>query len=268
MNITTSQIRAFKSCRRLYELQYIELLRPKVEAEALTTGSSYHRLVEGILLNKETPENTIPGIMADQFKSLILPLLPKIAKVEQQFSVKIGRSKVLLGKIDAITEDGTPVEHKTTSDTIDEKYINRLNWDDQVTNYLLALSLERGQIVNKVIYTVIKKPTIRLKQTETPEEYLLRCREWYNDDTEHKVATFPVTRSKDELAAKQAELVAMCNEIKRCKCFYRNPQHCSIMGCSYASVCLTYTPEIGAVDFVKKTKVNEELSEGGESHVG
>lgn len=265
MEITTSQVKAFKTCRRLYELQYIELLRPKVESEALTTGSSYHRLVEGILLDKQEQENTIPGIMAEQFRSRILPLLPKIAKVEQQFRVKIGRDNVLMGKIDAIAEDGTPIEHKTTSDSVDEKYIHRLNWDDQVTNYLLALSLERKQIVNKVIYTVIKKPTIRLKQTETPEEYLLRCREWYNDDTEHKVGTFTVTRSKDELAAKQAELIELCKEIKKCKCFYRNPSHCSIMGCAYAPVCLTYTPEAGAVDFVKKTKKNEEL-EGGESN--
>lgn len=263
MESTTSQIKAFKSCRRLYELQYIELLRPKVESEALTTGSSYHRLVEGILKGVECPSDGIPAIMASQFKALILPCLPEIEKVEYQFNVKIGRGKSLIGKIDAICEDGTPVEHKTTSDTIDEKYIHRLNWDDQVTNYLLALSLERKEIINKVIYTVIKKPTIRLKQNETMEDYLKRCVEWYEDDTEHKVATFPVIRSKDDLVEKQAELVHMFKEMKSCKCFYRNPSHCSIMGCSYASVCLSYTPEAGAVDFVKKTKVNEEL-EGGD----
>ena len=266
MDITTSQIRSFKSCRRLYELQYIELLRPKVESEALTTGASYHRLVEAILLDKQQTENTIPGIMADQFRNKILPLLPKITKVEHEFKINIGESEILLGKIDAISEDGTPIEHKTTSDTIDEKYIYRLNWDDQVTNYLLALSLERGQIVNKVIYTVIKKPTIRQKQTETIEEYLARCVAWYDDDTQHKIATFSVIRSKDELAAKQAELIEMCKEIKNCKCFYRNPSHCSIIGCPYASICLTYTPETGAVDYVKKTKINEELK-GGETYV-
>lgn len=263
MESTTSQIRAFKSCRRLFELQYIELLRPKVESEALAVGSNYHRIVEGILKGEECPADGIPAIMASQFKSRILPLLPKISMVEKQFRVRIGRSKFLIGKIDAICEDGTPVEHKTTSDTIDEKYIHRLNWDDQVTNYLVALSLEQKKIVNKVIYTVIKKPTIRIKQNETMEDYLKRCVEWYEDDTEHKVATFPVVRSKDELIEKQAELVDMFKEIKKCKRFYRNPSHCSIMGCPYASVCLSYTPEAGAVDFVKKEKVNEEL-EGGE----
>lgn len=266
MDITTSQIRAFKSCRRLYELQYVERLKPKVEPEYLSIGSSYHRLVENIILDKASTESTIAGIMADQFRNKILPLLPRISKVEHEFKVNIGRSKFLIGKIDAISDDGTPIEHKTTSDTIDEKYIYRLNWDDQVTNYLLALSLERKQIINKVIYTVIKKPTIRQKQNETIEEYLARCVAWYEEDTAGKVATFTVIRSKDELAAKQSELVEMCKEIKKCKCFYRNPSHCSIIGCSYASICLSYTPETGAVDYVKKTKTNEEL-EGGETHV-
>lgn len=266
MNVTTSMIRSFKSCKRLYELQYIEMLKPKVEAEALTTGSSYHRLVEGLLLNKVVEADGIPAIMANQFKNRIMPLLPPIKEVEKQFNVRVGDGKYLLGKIDAITEDGTPIEHKTTSDTIDEKYINRLNWDDQVTNYLLALSLEQGKIVNKVIYTVIKKPTIRQKQNETLEEYLQRCVEWYDDDTEHKVAIFPVIRSKDELAAKQEELVYMANEMENCKMYYKNPNHCSIIGCSYSSICLSYTPETGAIDFVKKSKQNEEL-EGGIENV-
>lgn len=263
MYSTTSQIRTFKACRRLYELQYIELLRPRIESEALVTGSNYHRIVEGILKGIEVDATGIPLIMADQFKTFILPKLPEIGKVEYEFKVRIGRAKFLVGKIDAICKDGTPVEHKTTSEAIDEKYINRLAWDDQVTNYLLALSLERKEIINKVIYTVIKKPTIRLKQNESIEQYFERCKDWYLDDTEHKVATFPVIRSKDELVEKQAELVDMFKEIKKCKRFYRNPSHCSIMGCSYASVCLSYTPEIGAIDFVKKTKVNEEL-EGGD----
>jgi hypothetical protein len=236
-------------------------LKPKVEPEAFAIGSSYHKNVEEILKGNQTQDADIPGVMAYQFKNRIMPLLPKVVAVEQEFNVVIGRGKRLVGKIDAICEDGTPIEHKTTSDTIDEKYIYRLNWDDQVPNYLLALSLQRKTIVNKVIYTVVKKPTIRLKQNETPEEYLERCKLWYEDDTEHKVATFPVTRSKDELAARQAEIIALSKEMKSCKNFYRNPSHCSIMGCPYASICLSYTPETGAIDFVKKERQHEELGE-------
>lgn len=267
MNITTSMLRAFKSCRRLYELQYIERLKPRIEPDALAIGSSYHNLIEGLLKGllkgEDRKGDGIAQIMADRFKELILPKLTIMREVEYEFKVQISEKHNLIGKIDAITLDGIPVEHKTTSDKIDEKYIYRLNWDDQVTNYLLALSLERKEIITKAIYTAIQKPTIRLKQKETPEEYLLRCAEWYNEDTETKIGTFPVVRSKDELIAKQEELIYMCDEIEKCHMYYKNPSHCSIMGCSYSGICLSYTPEIGAIDFVKKEKINEELSKTG-----
>lgn len=257
---TTSMIRSYKSCKRLYELQYIEQLKPVIEAEPLVTGKAYHKLVEDILKDQYVPENTVVGVMAEKFKEKIHPLLPYINHIEREFKVQIDDDKFLIGKIDAESEAGVPIEHKTTADNIDEKFIHRLNWDDQVTNYLLALSLERNEIINKVIYTVIKKPSIRLKQSETEEEYIARCSEWYEDKTETKIATFPVIRSKDELAEKQKELIYIADEMKNCKCFYRNPSHCSILGCRFSSICLSYTPETGSVDFIKKERRNEELN--------
>ena len=77
-------------------------------------------------------------------------------------------------------------------------------------------------------------------------------------------ATFHVIRSKDELAEKQEELIYIADDILNCKRFYKNPSHCAILGCPYSSICLSYTPETGAVDFIKKDKRNEEL-EGGET---
>ncbi len=258
--ITTSMIKSFKSCRRLYELQYIEQLKPRIDPTALSVGSSYHNLIEKILLDKyESDQSTIYGIMAEQFKNRIFPLLPKMQSVEKEFKIQIADNKFIIGKIDAVTVDGIPVEHKTTSEAIDEKYIHRLNWDDQVTNYLLAESIAQQKIINKVIYTVVRKPTIKLKIKETMEEYLLRCIDWYEEDTEQKIATFPVIRSKGDLAAQEEELIYISEDINNCKKYYRNPSHCSILGCSYSSICLSYTPETGTVDFVKKEKRNEEL---------
>lgn len=263
MQITSSQVRAFKSCRRLYELQYIEQLKPKVTPEALQTGSSYHALVEKILKGLTYEEDTIVGVMAEQFKVHILPKLPKIVAVEKEFKVNISEDECLIGKLDGITEDLTPVEHKTTASVIDEAYINKLQWDDQVTNYLLAMSLLNNKLITKAIYTVIRKPSIRLKQNETEEEYINRCREWYCEDTDKKVATFPIVRSQEDLNEKQEELIYISKEINSCKKFYRNPSHCSIMGCQFSSICLSYVPEIGSIDFIKKDKKNEELG-GGE----
>jgi hypothetical protein len=40
MNITASMIRAYKACPKLYEFQYVHLLKPERPPEALATGSS------------------------------------------------------------------------------------------------------------------------------------------------------------------------------------------------------------------------------------
>ncbi len=48
-NLTASMLRTYKSCPRLYELQYIEMLKPVVAADYLTTGTNYHAAVENIL---------------------------------------------------------------------------------------------------------------------------------------------------------------------------------------------------------------------------
>ena len=94
--------------------------------------------------------------------------------MEKEFSIRLGYGLYLRGKMDGILADGTPIEHKTSGVAVDEKYIDRLAWDDQVSVYLLALSLIRGTPVPRVVYTMCQKPTIRLKQNETEEEYVER----------------------------------------------------------------------------------------------
>jgi hypothetical protein len=179
-----------------------------------------------------------------------------VKEIEREFDHKMTPYFHMVGKIDAICADGTPIEHKTTSAAIDEKFINSLAWDDQVNFYLLALTLITGKPVTRVIYTVCQKPTIKQTQKETYEEYLERVKGWY---TEGRIAEISVVRSVNELKETEGEIREMASEIRRRKHFYRNPANCKIMGCSYASICLNYDPEI-AVGFVKKERQSEELS--------
>lgn len=252
--LTASMIRAYKACPKLYEFQYIHLLKPEKTPEALETGSNYHAEIEKILQGEPT-SNTLPGIMARAFDRFIPWREWKITEVEKEFDVRITPFLHMRGKIDAICADGTPIEHKSAGQSISDetnaglKYKDKLAWDDQVSFYLLALRTTR------VKYTVCQKPTIRLKRDETEEEYLDRCEEWYD---ETKVRFFEVTRSMEELQETENEVRILASEIRRRKHFYRNPSHCSLMGCSYASICLDRNPEI-VTGFVKKERVSEEL---------
>lgn len=254
MNLTASMIKAYKACPKLYEFQYIHMLKPAQTPDALKMGSNYHSELERVLKGEPT-SNTLPGIMARAFDRFIPWREWKIEKVEEEFEISLTQFLSLRGKIDAICADGTPVEHKSASQSIGDetasglKYRDKLAWDDQVTIYLMALGTTR------VKYTVCQKPSIRLKQNETEDEYLARCEEWYD---ETKVRFFEVTRDQKELEDMEAEIRFLASEIRRRKHFYRNPSHCSLMGCPYASICLNYDPEIVS-GFVRKERMSEEL---------
>ena len=254
MNLTASMVRAYKSCPKLYEFQYIHMLKPEKTPEALETGSSYHAEIEKVFRGEPT-SCTIPGIMARAFDRFIPWREWRIEKIEEEFLLPLSPFLNLVGKIDAICADGTPVEHKSASQSIGDetasglKYRDKLAWDDQVTIYLMALNTTR------VKYTVCQKPSIRMKQNETEDEYLARCEAWYD---ETKVRFFEVTRDPKELEDMEAEIRYLASEIRRRKHFYRNPSHCSLMSCSYASICLNYDPEIVS-GFVRKERMSEEL---------
>lgn len=261
IGLTASMIRAYKACPKLYEFQYVHRLKPERTPEALETGSNYHAQIERLLTGQGIDDTGLPGIMAEAFERYIPWREWNITEVEREFDVRLTPFLHLRGKIDAICADGVPVEHKTAGQSISGetaaglKYVDKLAWDDQVSYYLLALSLQRNEPVTTVRYTVCQKPSIRLKQGETEEAYLDRCREWYD---ETKVRDFEVHRSEAELQRTEEEVRELASEIRRRKTFFRNPSHCSLIGCPYASICLDYDPEI-ITGFVRKERESEEL---------
>lgn len=255
LTLTASMIRSYKTCPRRYELEYIEMLKPAVPLEALETGSNYHARIEALLKGEDWSRDGVVGKMAEAFDRFVPWRDWDVAKVEEEFSIRLGYGLYLRGKMDGILADGTPIEHKTSGVAVDEKYIDRLAWDDQVSVYLLALSLIRGTPATRVVYTVCQKPTIRLKQNETEEEYVERVGQWY-DETKMRVLT--VVRRPEELEEKREEIVNLAREIRGRKHFWRNPSACSIVNCPYAPICLNYDPSL-TVGFVKKERMSEEL---------
>ncbi len=262
IDLTASMIRAYKSCPKLYEFQYVHMLKPEKTPTALVTGSNYHEQLERLLTGQGIDDTGLPGIMARAFEQYIPWREWDITEVEREFDFRLTPFLHMRGKIDAVCSDGIPVEHKTAGQSISGdtatglKYVDKLAWDDQVSYYLLALSLERDEPVTTVRYTVCQKPSIRLKRGETEEEYLERCSDWYD---ETKVRFFEVHRTEEELMRTESEVRRLASEIRRRKVFYRNPSHCALIGCPYASICLDEEPEI-ITGFVRKERKSEELA--------
>lgn len=258
MNLSTSKVKCYKACRRLYFFKYIEELRTKEDADVLKDGRSYHAMLEEMYSNNGQFEidYTQPKVsaMATAYQKYIYPKF-KVTRVEEWFNVPLTKTLNLVGIYDGIAEDGNLVEHKTTSSDVDEEYIYHLNWDEQILNYMYA----SGK--NIVYYTICKKPTIRQKMNETEEQFYERCVQWYEEDTDKKIRVLQITRSNEEIAEQRKNLVSIgremaCNEGKKDKerVFYRNPSYCNQYGrrCEFESICLDYNPEVDYVNFERK----------------
>jgi hypothetical protein len=254
-NVTASMIRSYKTCPRKYEIEYVELLKPAHLPDYFTIGTDYHACIERLLRGEPyEAKDRVVGIMADSFDRHIPWREWNIAEAEKEFSVHIGYNLWLRGKIDAILDDGTPLEHKTAGQTIGEKYINHLAWDDQASAYMLALTLLGDKPVTRLLYTVCQKPTIKQTQKETEEEYFTRLVSWY-DETKTRCLT--VTRSLGELRETHTNIKRIAYEMRRRKSgeFYRNPSACALQGCIYSPICLNYDPDI-TMGFTKKERTS------------
>lgn len=255
MKISSSKVKCYKSCKRLYFLRYVEGLEYLPAISTLEDGKTYHSKLEQ-LYNEGyfTVDEDNPKIsaMACAYEKYIYPQF-KVNRAEEWFEMNLTPTHTLVGRYDGIAEDGCVVEHKTTSADVDDEYIYNLQWDEQILNYMLA----SGK--NKIYYTVCKKPTIRQKQNETAEEFLNRCIAWYDEDTDKKIRVISVERSEKEIAEQKEALKAIARDIvatekKGEKAFYRNQSHCTCYGrrCEFASICLDYDPKLEYVEFKKK----------------
>lgn len=258
MRLSASKIKAFKSCRRMYQLHYVEGLTPVKPAEALEIGSNYHSLIEGLyksdgwLLQRDAGGWTKELAMATAYAKYIYPKFGVI-KAEQYVEYDLGNGDKMIGYVDAIAEDGHIVEHKTTSSEITEQYEYNLLWDEQILAYMLMTGSR------KVWYTICRKPTIRQKQNETDEEFFSRMVEWYDTDTESKIRLLEIERTDEEVADYEVDLhvmLATMQEATQQRNYYRNPCQCNVYGrrCEYSSVCLHYDPSQQYIEFIKEDK--------------
>lgn len=251
MRLSISRMKAFKSCRRLYELKYLEHLEPIQKAEALQTGTNYHKLIEelnnGVDIITAYPEDySKERAMARAYMNYIYPKF-KVVESEKWLEYDLGDGNKLVGIVDAIADDGHIVEHKTTGSEITEQYEYNLQWDEQILAYMLMTGKR------KVWYTVCRKPTIRQKQNESDEEFFYRMLEWYDTDTESKIRLLEIERTDDEITQFKDELMLMVDEMRHAGHFYRNTCHCNMWGrrCEYSPICLNYDPNQEYIEFVK-----------------
>ena len=254
-----SRIQTYKSCRRLYELKYVYGVKSTEKIDALERGTSYHEKVEKILKGDDFEiDDPKTSAMAMAFKEYILPQLQPVAQ-EEWFKYKTEFGDEFIGRVDALNADGAIIEHKTTSGDIDEEYWYSRDIDEQLMTYMYAYG------TRKAYYTVCKTPTIRLKKDETDESFYRRCLDWFNEDTESKIAMRVIYHTDEEINAFIAEQALTIKEMKECKLFYKNQSYCTKWNrmCEYAPICQHYDPTQTYVGFEKREEKKDETDNNG-----
>jgi hypothetical protein len=204
VNFTTSMVKCFKQCRKKYQFEYIEQIKPIQTPAALKRGTLYHLGLEMLLagakledikaalIQREMANSEEYGLEFDPIPAGLAYLMVeafyresgytswKIHAIEKKFEVSTGYAKRLVGKIDALVEkDGNYflIEHKSTTrwDGDGAEYLHNLLWDEQPTNYLYAIRRmqEDGTIscpeIKGVFYVITEVPRIK-KYEATPME--------------------------------------------------------------------------------------------------
>lgn len=103
-----------------------------------------------------------------------------LTSAESRFRIKLSKSPVVFqGTLDGrgLDENKVPTMFELKSGSaqyINKDYFDRLKFDMQINGYHAGARLEDGTLFRHCHYLVFKKPLIRVKQTETPEQYLDR----------------------------------------------------------------------------------------------
>lgn len=106
----------------------------------------------------------------------------KLIANEVPINYKVSKDLVIVGKLDNIIADPKRAVHELkTAKGIDEQRVLNVQTDPQTSLYYWVYNrlAKTGEKLKGVVYDIIKKPSIRQKQSESKSEYIERLGTWY-----------------------------------------------------------------------------------------
>lgn len=265
-HISYSAIRTFCNCRKAFKFRYLDRIESIKRADYFSFGSVIHSCLEAYYNGKRYKEiidvnypDTIIDKKQEYSEALASAMMKgyvkkydddlmnfKVIGTEIDFELPIinpltkrrSRKYNLHGKIDmVIKKDGGLwiVEHKTASQVY-AGYIDRLWHDLQIAIYLVKYEELTGLKIDGIIYNVIKKAQIKLKKTETIDEFKERLSEKYMTDPDMFFRTEIFIDEERKLEVKR-ELWNIAKAMNTDNIF-KNRSQCYIFGeCEYFKIC-------------------------------
>lgn len=255
MRFSHSRINCYKTCPKMFEYKYIKHLFPiDGDSTSLILGKAFHRGIELGDVNELEKEldnnNDFLDEGAETNKVIVLAMVEAFfnkfplhnegdVKHEVEIKTPFGGNEFIM-YADALVEepDGFILREYKTASRIDDIYVNKLEFNDQISRYCLAIQQQFGKKVKKIEYYVAKKPLLRQKNGETLEQFRERLVEKITED-EESIQYFELTRTKEQLDEEFEDLVYDIETINNTKRYTKNLSACSCYGkCPYLNLCM------------------------------
>lgn len=312
--LTSTRLSSLRRCPRQHYLRYEVGLSKVREATPLRFGRGFHyglelynaRISSDMAVDCVTADyRTCPNwadptdwaVEGETLQTLLLGHFWRyqdddieFVAAEQSFEIPLvnprtgrtSRTFRLAGKIDGIVRLPdwrlAVLEYKTAGEDIspDSDYWLRLRCDGQISLYVMA-ARAMGHDVATVLYDVTRKPTIRLRKSETPEQYGERLLKDIGDRPDYYFQRREVPRLEDELAEFSAELWQQAQLIMATRrraasagpcAWFRNVSKLTCGFCQFANLCLgavRVDPDAPPVGYEILDNVHPELSTTGDS---
>ena len=265
--ITQSELATFSRCEERHNLRYNELRTPFQNHPALRMGSAFHAGIEHQSVEYairacrgDDPdwghfEGASSAIQEATVAAMVEGALSRWSdwpdKHEVKFSIPLRNPKTkrpsrkhsLQGVIDGVWHGDEVVlgEWKTAAQVTND-YMQRLEIDFQGSTYMWAASELFGVPVRKMVYRVVKKPTIRQRKTESVLEYIGRIHADYEERPDHYFFETLVERTDEQLDDWAAQAWATHQRILQIRngaTAIRSTQSCLNRGrCPYFDLCV------------------------------
>jgi hypothetical protein len=295
---TQSELQTFCDCRVKHKLSYDDLLKPKSANTAFYLGSLVHKWLEYYYLGKpqaldlvvkEVSKDYTDKMKDDQIRESneaiaalksIVEVYPKfdpvikyklqVRAVEHQFYNPDPQvpSRKGSGKIDiaAIAKDGKIwiMDHKTVS-RFEDKYVNSFRLNRQMQTYLMAVRCDPvlknlGRTIGGIIPNIIRKPSLRKKETEGDDVFLKRVKDDILSRPEEYFYSDMIVYEDDVNKRFESAEWPIVREMRNPnRLIYPNFSQCYNFGrCPFYAIC---TNEPGHQSlYMKKTTRHEELT--------
>lgn len=266
------EVNYFLQCRRKFDLYVNKRIVPAITKDYLEIGGVFDNAISEYFKGKDLPyclaiidtlidEKIIKAIsqsyveLLENIRIIVQGMVtgyierfkPYIIQHHYHIDIPIIPGYRLSCELDGLLikekEEGKElwiVENKTTSQ-IDKEYIKKLNTDFQMNCYFYGLKNWKHKPVSGVLYRVSKKPTIRLKQKETRDQFRRRLMIEYLDNVENYFYEEEIYKDHSQDKMFENDILNIFKDIEQCKKqdrYYASGHTCTDFGnCHYLLYC-------------------------------